>query len=296
MRLGIALDLHAPAQERGEVGWEQLRQQTLVAEAAGLDLVVVPDHLYYSPGGDNGYARRDVPVGAWESVAVVAALAAATSRIDIGHSMLNAPYRNAAITANIAVTLDEISGGRYSLGIGSGNSYDYDELGVDTSDRHQRFAESLTIISGMLAGETVDVNGTHAKASSAELVLRHRDAGPPLIVAANGPRSRRLAVRHGAGWNLWAGIDEQHDAVASAITDTHTACEELGRDAQTLITTIDTPVDALDLHGQRERSLRSLARLGELGADEVRCYVANDGTHASRMAGLEALAEISDRS
>lgn len=292
MRIGVALDLHAPAQARGEVGWEQIRQQALVAETAGLDLVVLPDHLYYAPGGDNGYAVPDVPIGAWESVAIVAAVAAATTHIDIGHSMINAPYRNAAITANIAATLDEISGGRYSLGIGSGNSFDYAELDVDASDRHQRFAEILPIISGMLAGQTVDLDGLHASASGAELVLRHRDDGPALIVAANGPRSRRLAARHGDGWNVWAGLDDRHDAVASAIADMRTACEDLGREPATLTTTIDTPIDALDDHGRRERSLQSLARLRELGADEVRCYVPNDGTHASRLAGIEALAEL----
>jgi alkanesulfonate monooxygenase SsuD/methylene tetrahydromethanopterin reductase-like flavin-dependent oxidoreductase (luciferase family) len=289
MRLGYAIDLHASAAERTEVRWPNLRAQAEAAEEEGLDLVVVPDHLYYAPGGRNGYARPDVPVGVWESVAVAGALAAATSRIGIGHSMVNTPYRPATMVANIAVTLDAVSLGRYSLGMGSGNSADYDELGIDASARIQRFTEALEVVAGMLAGGQIHLDGAHVTARGAELVLRERDQGPPLVVAANGPRTRRLAARFGDGWNAFAPIDDRHDAIVGAIEDMRRACEEVERDPATLDLTIDALVDPLDIEGRREQSRASLARLADLGVGEVRCYPTTDGTHASRLEAIVAL-------
>jgi alkanesulfonate monooxygenase SsuD/methylene tetrahydromethanopterin reductase-like flavin-dependent oxidoreductase (luciferase family) len=133
-----------------------------------------------------------------------------------------------------------------SLGLGSGNSYDYDELGIDAS----------------------------------------------LIVAANGPRTRRLAARFGHGWNVFAAVDEEHAAVAAAMDDLADACAEVGRDPASLMATVDALVDPLDLAGARDRSRRSLQRLADLGVDEVRCYPSHEGTHASRMAAVAALAEL----
>lgn len=292
MRVGIAIDLHATAEGQQEVRWANLRAEALAAEAADLDLVVVPDHLYYAPGGDNDYALPDRAVGAWESVTVAGALTEATSTIGIGHSMVNAPYRNAALTANIASTLDAVSGGRYSLGIGSGNSFDYDELGIDATDRHARFAEVLAVVSGMLHGDTVQLDGRHVTAHGAELVLRHRDDGPPLVVAANGPRTRRLAVQFGDGWNMMTSIDDEHADVTAAMEDVRRACDDAGRDVDSLLCTVDVAVDPLDLHDARDRSRRSLAVLAEHGVDEVRCYAATPADHASRMEAVDALAAL----
>ncbi|HEX5591051.1 MAG TPA: LLM class flavin-dependent oxidoreductase, partial [Candidatus Limnocylindrales bacterium] len=77
-----------------------MREQALAAEAAGFDLVVFEDALLYPDDGGS--------MGVWESVSMVAAVAAVTSRIGIGHAVLNSPYRRPALTAKIAATLDEI--------------------------------------------------------------------------------------------------------------------------------------------------------------------------------------------
>jgi len=136
------------------------------------------------------------------------------------------------------------------------------------------------------------VDGDQVRAQGAELVLRHRDDGPELVIATGGPRSRRVAARFGDGWNVYAGVDGEHAEVADAIADMRRACEEVGRDPDSLSLTIDTPVDVLDRYDKAEASRASLARLAELGAVEARCYLAVPDTHLDRMAGLRALPEF----
>ncbi len=293
MRFGVALDLHAPATHAHEVAWQNLRDQALKAEEVGLDLVVVPDHLAYRAGGDGDYAIQEQPVGARESFTVAAALAATTTTIDIGHSMVNAPYRTPAMLAHLAATVADVAGGRYSLGIGVGNSFDYDQLGVAADRRVARFEECVEIVEGMLTTGSVDVNGEHWSASRAELVLRpNPDCRPPIVVAAGGPRTMRTAVRFGDSWNGWCPSDPASTVPTDLVRLLSHTCEQLGRDPLGIGRTFDLGVDPLDLAGKRNLSLEVLARLAELGADEVRCYPASAETHANRMEAIVALADL----
>ena len=86
MRIGYALDTHATPGLADDVSWPRLRELVVLAEAVGFDLVVVPDHLLYRPGGENDYAREDEPVGAWESVVLATAIAGATNRLTVSPS------------------------------------------------------------------------------------------------------------------------------------------------------------------------------------------------------------------
>ncbi len=125
--------------------WESIGERASVAEAVGFDSFVFEDALLYR---DAESSR-----GCWESASIAAALAASTSRIEIGPSVTNAPYRSAALTAKIAETIDEISGGRYIFGIGAGNTPDdYEPFGFPTDHRYSRFAEAIEIIHGLLKG------------------------------------------------------------------------------------------------------------------------------------------------
>jgi len=293
VRIGYAIDLHATAAGGREIEWERLREQVTLAEYVGLDIVVLPDHLLYPAGSDSPYADKDVAVGVWESTTVAAALAAATTSIGIGHSMMNAPYRPPALVANIAATLDSISGGRYSLGIGSGNSMDYAEVGVDASDRALRFAEALQIIHGLLKHGRVDLVGTRVRADGAELVLRSpRADGPPIVVAAGGPKSMELAVRYGDAWNGEFAFDDEHTVLRQRLADLTRTCERLERDPATLRLTVDGGVDPLDLRGKRDATRKVLHGLADLGIDEVRCYPVTANTHESRMRAITALAVL----
>lgn len=290
MRYGIAIDLHAPASQSAEVAWSRIRDLAVAAERLGLDLVVVPDHLSYRAGEtDNGYSHPDEPVGVRESMTVAAAIATATTSIGIGHSVVNAPYRTPAMLAHLAASLADISGGRYSLGIGVGNSYDYDQLGVDADHRTARFEECVQVLADLLRTGAAQLDGDYWRAHHAELAFRPDEVTrPPIIVAAGGPRSMRTAARHGDAWNGWVPTDPDGDIPERLLDLLASTCAAVGRDPTTIARTADLGIDPLDVRGGRARSLVMLRRLRELGFDEVRCYPICDANHSARLEALEA--------
>lgn len=274
MRIGLVIGLHGgpPGGERESPRWTGIRDLARTAEDIGFDLVVLEDALLYRD--------EDETVGYWEATTMAAAIAAATGRIEIGHSVINAAYRSPALVAKIAETLDEISGGRYVLGIGRGNvpDHDYASVGADGSHRTARFEEALRIIHPLLRAGRVDFPGQYWTARDAELVMRGpRESGPPIVIAARGPRMMRLAARYGDGWNWWTDTPDT-DALRPAIAELERACDDAGRDPSTLPRSLDVyTVDPLERHadaasfsGPPSRIAEQLLAYRELGIGEVR--------------------------
>lgn len=298
MRIGMAIDLHATAADARSVSWEAVSAQAARAEELGFDVVVLPDHLYY-PGPE--------PVGAWESVAVAGALVAATETIDVGHSMFNSPYRSPALVAKTAETLDELSGGRYILGLGAGNTTDYEEFGFPADERYSRFEEAIRIVHGLLKDGQVDVDGDHWSARGAQMVLRGpREQGPPIVVAARGPRMMRLAARYADEWNGFADAGPTLAAFRSQIEELERACAEVGRDPSTLPRTLDIQVDPLGrwepepdvdgpITGSTDEIADAIAAFSELAVTEVRCYAIRTEDLDDRLEAIDRLAEVAGR-
>jgi alkanesulfonate monooxygenase SsuD/methylene tetrahydromethanopterin reductase-like flavin-dependent oxidoreductase (luciferase family) len=254
-----------------------VRDQALAAEAAGFDLVVFEDALLYPDDGGS--------MGVWESVSMVAAVAAVTSTIGVGHAVLNSPYRQPALTAKIAATLDEIAGGRYTFGVGLGNTPDdYPLFGMDADPRYSRFAEAIKIIQGLLRTGRADFEGTYYRASGAELVLAGpRPAALPIIIAAGKPRAMRLVARYADEWNWWVGERDGLARLREMAAEIERACAEVGRDPGTLRRSLDVfsvavpgvPEPAADgnelqLAGSPDAIADALLAYGELGFSEVR--------------------------
>lgn len=293
MRVGVAIDLHATASSSGEVTWRHIREQVLTSEQRGFDLVVLPDHLSYRAGGVGDDTSPDEPVGVREGLTEAAALAAVTSRIVIGHSVINTPYRAPAMLAHIAATLADISDGRYSLGIGVGNSFDYDQLGVDADHRVARFEERVEIVAGLLRDGYADLDGTYCSASDAELAFAPGpERRPPIVVAAGGPRTMNVAARFGDAWNGFAPTDPTSPVISELLELLDRTCDEVGRDPSSVDRTVDLGIDPMDLSGTRGRSVEMLGSLSELGIDEARCYALSDETHDARLEAIAALAEL----
>ncbi len=278
MKIGLYIRLLGqPATQKAPPGWASVRAQALAAESAGFDLVVLEDGLQYDdPSG---------PVGVWESVSMVAAVAAVTSKIGVGHAVMNSPYRAPALVAKIATTLDEISGGRYTFGIGLGNTPDdYPRFGIDADPRYSRFAEAIRIIHGLLKTGRSDFEGRFYRAPGAELVLRGpHPEGPPIVIAAGKPRALRLVAQYGDEWNWW--VAERDDAgLRAAIDELERACAELGRDPATLRRSLDVfsvvagnaadqaddAGDTLVIQGSPAAVADALLAYGQLGFSEVR--------------------------
>ena len=284
MRIGLINHLHGrPDGDVREPSWESIRERATIAEAVGFDMFVFEDSLLY-----RGEETSD---GVWESVSIAAAVAATTGRINLGQSVVNSPYRSPAMTAKIADTIDEISGGRFVLGIGAGNTADsdYEAFGFPTDKRYSRFAEAIQIIHSLLKTGQVDFEGKFYSARQAELVLRGpRPEGPPINIAAGGPKMLTLVAKYADAWN-WYGVDEtleeitaRLEPIAATLTQ---ACDAERRDVATLSRTFDLytvvpqgfDAEGLDMRqpvtGTSEEIASHLLSVGDLGFEEVRCDV-----------------------
>lgn len=296
MRIGIIIGLHG---RHGEApSWRHIRDQVLAAEAVGFDLAVMEDALLYPADGSPA-------TGYWESISMAGALAAATSRIEIGHSVINAPYRSAGLTAKIAETLDEISGGRFFLGIGLGNTADYYHFGIPADMRYSRFAETIQIIHALLKTGRADFEGTYQSVRAAEVVPRGpRAAGPPIVIAGKGPKMLRLTALFADGWNWWSVGKPDLESLRPIVAELDRACEDVGRDPATLRRTLD--VYSLDpfgtfsgseepIKGSPAETAETLLRFGELGFEEVRVNLFPIDSVDALPRAIEALADVVER-
>ena len=307
MRIGLINQLHGSPDGPQSPTWESISQRASVAETVGFDSFVFEDALLYRD--------EESSQGCWESVSIAAALAATTSRIEIGPSVFSAPYRSAAMTAKIAETLDEISGGRFTFGIGAGNvpDYDYEAFGFPIDHRYSRFAEAIQIIHSLLKNGSVDHTGEYHSARNAELVLRGpRPQGPPIIIAAQGPKMLRLVARYADSWNWWT-LDHHtaKENLQPIIEELERACDEVGRDPTTLRRCLDfytiAPLSRVDegtstttaeevdgmqpitLTGTAEEIAGTLLEFAEMGFDEIRCDL-----HPKTIEAIECMKEVVD--
>ena len=300
MRIGLINQLHGrPGDDRPAPTWSSISGRASAAEAIGFDMFVFEDALLYR--------NEDTTNGVWESFSIAAAIAATTRTIAFGQSVVNTPYRSPAMVAKIAETIDEISGGRYVLGIGAGNTddADYEAFGFPTDRRYARFAEAIEIIHTLLKTGKVDFEGEFYTAREAELVLRGpRSQGPPIAIAAGGPRMLRLAARYADAWNWWGwgeSLDEIGDRLTPILTTLEQACETEGRDPGTLGRTFDlytvvpdgfpAELPSMDqpVTGSSAQIAAFILRLGEIGFDEVRCDV-----YPKNVDAIEAMRPIVD--
>lgn len=276
MRVGVALPVgEDPDRGRTALSYRELREIALGTEACGLDSVWLADHLFYQ-------RADDPPLGLWESWTILTALAEATERVELGHLVVCFPFRNPGITAWMANTLDEVSGGRFVLGLGCGwHEPEFRAFGFDFDHRVGVFADSLEVTIPLLRQGDTDHDGRFA-VGHAELRPRGpRPAGPPILIASKAPRMNRLAARWAERWNTaWYGPPaepfwQRRDAL-------HAACEGLGRDPTEIEITVGLRVSeesaltegddrARVLTGGAEQIADGLAAWRGEGVAEVMC-------------------------
>jgi alkanesulfonate monooxygenase SsuD/methylene tetrahydromethanopterin reductase-like flavin-dependent oxidoreductase (luciferase family) len=259
----------------------------LRAEQAGFDSIWLYDHLLYRfPGQPT--------LGIWECWSVLSALAEATGQVEIGTLVACDSFRNPAILAKMAATVDEVSEGRFTLGLGAGwNKPEFDAFGLAFEGRFDRFEESVQIIRPLMREGRVDFAGKHHRAVDCEIDPRGpRDDGPPLLIGSLvGPRMMRLAARYADIWNTaYLGAP---DSFVEPLARLRGACEEVGRDPATLEVTatlalafpdLGTPVPltATSLCG----STQQLVEAFRLGTSHLMVHCSPYGATA-----LERLAE-----
>ncbi len=270
---GIRVGIQLPEVER-VVRWPEYRAMIRVSEENGFDSVWLGDHLLYR--GDGRPER-----GPWEAWTMLAALAAETERVEFGPLVACAGFHPPAVLAKMAATIDEISGGRFILGLGAGwNRPEFDAFGIPFDRRAARFEEALAVIGPLVEGRRVTHHGQFHEIDDA--VLLPTPARPvPLMIGSVGDRVLRAALPTATWWNTWFDwFGNSADGFATLNGRISRLCDDVGRDQTTLKRSacllVVTDPDA----GERPRPVEYsaatvvdvLARIREMrdaGADEV---------------------------
>jgi probable F420-dependent oxidoreductase len=209
------------------------------AEAAGFDSIWVQDHVVfpaqmpseypYSENGDPGFDARTPLIDPWIALTSVAN---ATQDVGLATNVYVAALRAPLVTARAAVTLDRLSGGRLSLGVGVGwLRPEYEALGVTWAGRGRRLDEILTILRRVWSEDTISHEGEFYRFSEIcfePKPLRRRSI--PLPIGGESPAAMRRAARCGDGWLLaWLGTPAE---VAAKLDGIQRLRAEYGREAQ----------------------------------------------------------------
>lgn len=294
MRIGIVL----LPQER----WAVDRERWVRAEEYGFDHLWTYDHLAWRTLADEPWLA---------TVPLLAAAATVTRRARLGTWVASPNFRHPVPFAKDVMGLDDISGGRFVLGVGAGGTgWDAEVLGpaVTPRVRSERFAEFVELLDLLLTQPVTDWSGQHFEAHAARMLPGCvQTPRVPFVVAANGPRALRVAARHGQGWATYgvgAAVDADatgptRDALqeqwwndlAGLVARFEDAAREAGRDPATIDRYLNVdaaPVFSLESVDAFEEGVARAAALGF--TDVVVHWPRADGVYAGTEAVLEQAA------
>ena len=204
-----------------ELPWAELRPRWEAAEAMGFDHAWTYDHLVWA----------GLPESPWYgTMPTLTAAALVTERIGLGTFVSSPNFRHPVVLHRDVQSLDDVSRGRFLLGVGTGGDLDSRILGgatLSTGARVDRFQEFVELLVRLRTEDHVDADGRWFSARDARTLpsLRH----VPLVVAANGPRSLRFAARTGDAWvttgpptaetleEWWSGLDQARQTIDEAL-------------------------------------------------------------------------------
>ena len=191
----LSVGVQLPEVER-EVRWPELRGIAAAAEDCGFDSIWLGDHMLYR---DDGRPER----GPWDAWTALAGLAASTERVQLGPLVASTAFHPPGLIARMAATIDELSGGRFVLGLGAGwNEVEFRSFGIPFDRLVSRFEESFEIIRRLVAGERVSFAGRFQQVEDAVL-LPPPARTLPIMIGTAGPRLLEIALPHVAAWNAW---------------------------------------------------------------------------------------------
>lgn len=253
--------------------FDDMLQRTRRCEELGIDSLWIYDHLY-------GPGMPEYP--SMEAWTLATALLSRTDRIRIGHMVLCNQFRHPVTLAKMATTLDQISGGRLALGIGSGSIEDeHRRAGLNWGtfgQRSQQLGETLEILRQAFTDERIDFSGKHFTVSDMPIKPGPiQQPGPPIVVGGAGEKfTLPLVARYADVWNVptYALAEMEHKvAVLRRI------CDDIGRDPETIVFSIEA-VMALAPDAATLPEVRALA--------EKRFGVPEFGLHEGGLVGTPA--------
>lgn len=249
MKIGAVIQLVEIKMIQRALTFSEIRSIAIRCEGNGLDSIWIYDHLLYT-------SKRIPIIGIWEGWSMLSALAACTQKVELGPLVACNSFRNPALLAKMAHTVDEISGGRLILGLGAGwNQPEYDAFGLPFDHRVDRFEEALQIIRPLLKEGHVDFAGKYYQARNCTIAPRSpRPGGPPLMIGASQPRMLQLTARYADLYNTcyMTGVR----STVKPLKALRQACSEVGRDPVSLPFTFLLNLAYPDLLGWKQPSKR----------------------------------------
>ena len=241
------------------------------------------DHFYPIRGDSSGPCM--------EGWSMLAALAQATRRLRLGTLVTGIHYRHPAVLANMAATIDIISGGRLELGLGAGwNEQESGAYGIELGtpgERSDRFEEACEVILGLLSTETVTFSGTYYQLNEARCEPKPvQQPHPPLCIGGSGERrTLRTAARFAQHWN---SVRPDPAEITHKLEVLHQHCAEVGRDPSEILISSHLPYQ-----GDPAATAASAAALAEVGVQLAIVQLLPPHTPAVLEPLATALAQVS---
>lgn len=257
------------------------------AAGAGFDGLWFADHFSFP--SDDGLR------GSWDAWTLIAAIAASVPGVHVGPMVACTAYRNPGVIAKMTEMIQDISGGRFILGLGAGWAEpEYRQFGIPFEPRVSRFEEALQIIHGLVRHGEVDFQGRYYQANSA-VNLPRAESGPstPILVGSSGDRMLGLLARYGDAWDTgWGG---KTDELRKKVARLDAACAAVGRDPKTVIRSVSVAVaaegfagdPATVVSGDVDEKVRLLQELVGMGFSHLRI-----GLNPLTQANIEAFARV----
>lgn len=286
--IGLGIPISEPSAGDWKPTFASAQAAARAAADAGIEVVWMADHFSFET--DDGDLR-----GAWDAWTMMAAVAATVPDLQIGPMVACTAYRNPGVIAKMAEAIDDISGGRFILGLGAGwNKPEYDQFGMPFEPRVSRFEEAVQIIHGLLSHGEANVQGRFYQANQARNLPRGpRPDGPPILIGSSGDRMLGILARYADAWDTgWGG---NTGGLQAKVAKLEAACTAAGRDPQTVVRSVGVTFAAEGFDGDPKTALKGtveeratfLAELVELGFRHIRI-----GLQPFSVSAVEALAPV----
>ena len=263
-------------------GWQPLIDLARAADEAGLDRLVLTDHVVFgehleaygdpAKGGARGGVQPTSPDGHWlDPLTTIAHLTAVTTRVRFGTNILLAALRRPVVLAKMAATIDVLSGGRLDIGVGVGwQREEYEAAGLSYDDRGRLLDHTIEVCQKLWREPVASHDGDGLKFSNIHQMPKPlQPGGVPIWVSGTvQPRAMRRLARFGTGWIPWG--DDAADVVGG-IARMRAAVADLGRDPADLQVVGALPI-VRDDHGVPDlgRTMEAVPALLAAGVTDVR--------------------------
>lgn len=263
MRQPTSLGVNIPNSERalytGTPQYADMLAMSRAAAAAGFEVLWFDDHFSFTSDDDLR--------GAWDAWTLMAAIAATIPDVYLGPMVACTAYRNPGVIAKMTEMIQDVSGGRFILGLGAGwHKPEYEQFGLRFEPRVSQFEEALEIIHGLISHGEADVQGEYTQANKAVNRPRAKNGHTtPILIGSTGDRMLKSLARYADAWNTGGG---NADDLKAKMAKVDAACEAIGRDPATVIRTAGLTIGDVSSGGTDE-AIASLREISDLGFQHV---------------------------